>query len=157
MTLYSGGEYWLHRYKRYTDIRLVFAPEEQIAYFGGDYDNFTFPRHDFDVTFLRVYENGRPAAIEQYLRWSKIGPSDGEFVVLSGVPGATDRLLTLTQVRFQRDVGNPLQRKVWESRRDTLETYAKTGAEAARRAGATIRSLENSLKRLVGQDGERDG
>jgi hypothetical protein len=151
VTLYSGGEYWLHRYKRYTDIRLVFAPEEQIAYFGGDYDNFTFPRHDFDVTFLRVYENGRPAAIEHYLQWSKTGPADGEFVVLSGVPGATDRLLTLTQVRFQRDVGNPLQRQVWESRRDTLETYAKTGAEPARRAGATIRSLENALKRLVGQ------
>ncbi len=151
MTLYSGGEYWLHRYKRYTDIRLVFAPEEQIAYFGGDYDNFTFPRHDFDVAFLRVYENGRPAAIQHYLRWSTTGPSDGEFVVLSGVPGATDRLLTLTQIRFQRDVGNPLQRKVWESRRDTLEAYAKTGPEAARRAGATIRSLENSLKRLVGQ------
>jgi hypothetical protein len=151
VTLYSGGEYWLHRYKRYTDIRLVFAPEEQIAYFGGDYDNFTFPRHDFDVAFLRVYENGRPATIEHYLQWSAAGPSDGEFVVLSGVPGATDRLLTLTQVRFQRDVGNPLQRKVWESRRDTLETYAKTGPEAARRTGATIRSLENSLKRLVGQ------
>jgi hypothetical protein len=151
VTLYSGGEYWLHRYKRYTDIRLVFAPEEQIAYFGGDYDNFTFPRHDFDVAFLRVYENGRPAAIQHYLRWSTTGPSDGEFVVLSGVPGATDRLLTLTQLRFQRDVGNPLQRKVWESRRDTLEAYAKTGPEAARRAGATIRSIENSLKRLVGQ------
>ena len=151
VTLYSGGEYWLHRYKRYTDIRLVFAPEEQIAYFGGDYDNFTFPRHDFDVAFLRVYENGRPATIEHYLQWSATGPSDGEFVVLSGVPGATDRLLTLTQVRFQRDVGNPLQRKVWESRRATLETYAKTGPEAARRAGAAIRSLENSLKRLVGQ------
>ncbi len=151
VTLYSGGEYWLHRYKRYTDIRLVFAPEEQIAYFGGDYDNFTFPRHDFDVAFLRVYENDRPARIEHYLRWSATGPSDGEFVVLSGVPGATDRLLTLTQVRFQRDVGNPLQRKAWESRRHTLETYAKTGPEAARRAGATTRSLENSLKRLVGQ------
>ncbi len=151
VTLYSGGEYWLHRYKRYTDIRLVFAPEEQIAYFGGDYDNFTFPRHDFDVAFLRVYENDQPARIEHYLRWSATGPSDGEFVVLSGVPGATDRLLPLTQVRFQRDVGNPLQRKAWESRRDTLEAYAKTGPEAARRAGATIRSLENSLKRLVGQ------
>jgi hypothetical protein len=151
VTLYSGGEYWLHQYKRYTDIRLVFAPEEQISYFGGDYDNFTFPRHDFDVTFLRVYESGRPATIEHYLRWSKTGPSDGEFVVLSGVPGATDRLLTLTQVLFQRDIGNPLQRKVWESRRDTLEAYAKTGSERARRAGATIRSLENSLKRLVGQ------
>lgn len=151
VTLYSGGEYWLYRYKRYTDIRLVFAPEEQIAYFGGDYDNFTFPRHDFDVAFLRVYEDGRPARIDHYLRWSKSGPSEGDFVMLSGVPGSTDRLLTLTQIRYQRDVGNPLQRKVWESRRDALAAYAKTNEEAARRASSTIRSLENSLKRLVGQ------
>ena len=151
VTLYSGGEYWLYRYKRYTDVRIVFAPEETIAYFGGDFDNFTFPRHDFDLTFLRVYESGRPAHTEHYLRWSPNGPSDGEFIVLSGVPGSTDRLLTLTQVRSQRDIGNPLQRRVWESRRRTLEAYAHTSSEAARRAGATIRSLENSLKRLVGQ------
>jgi hypothetical protein len=151
VTLYHGGEYWLHRYKRYTDIRLVFAPEEQIAYFGGDYDNFTFPRHDFDLAFLRVYDNGRPASIEHFLRWSARGPSDGEFVVLSGVPGATDRLLTLTQLRFQRDIANPLQRAAWESRRRTLAAYATASAEAARRASATLRSLDNSLKRLVGQ------
>jgi hypothetical protein len=151
VTLYSGGEYWLYRYKRYTDVRLVFAVEEQIAYYGGDYDNFTFPRHDLDITFLRVYENGQPAKTEHFLRWSTAGPSDGEFVVLSGHPGSTDRLLTMTQIRYQRDVGNPLQRKVWESRRDTLLGYGKTGPEAARRAAGTIRSLENSLKRLVGQ------
>lgn len=151
VTLYSGGEYWLYRYKRYTDVRLVFAVEEQIAYYGGDYDNFTFPRHDLDITFLRVYENGQPAKTEHFLRWSTAGPSDGEFVVLSGHPGSTDRLLTMTQIRYQRDVGNPLQKKVWESRRDALATYGKSGPEAARRAAGTIRSLENSLKRLVGQ------
>jgi len=151
VTLYSGGEYWLYRYKRYTDVRLVFAVEEQIGYYGGDYDNFTFPRHDLDITFLRVYENGVPAQTEHFLRWSTAGPSDGEFVVLSGHPGSTDRLLTLTQIRYQRDVGNPLQKKVWESRRNALASYGKSGPEAARRAAGTIRSLENSLKRLVGQ------
>lgn len=151
VTLYNGGEYWLYRYKRYTDIRLVFAPEERMAYFGGDYDNFTFPRHDLDITFLRAYENGQPARIEHFLKWSPNGPADGEFVVLAGHPGSTDRLLTVAQIRYQRDVGNPLQRKVWESRRDALAAYGKTGPEAARRASATIRSLENSLKRLVGQ------
>ena len=151
VALYNGGEYWLYRYKRYTDVRLVFAPEEQIAYFGGDYDNFTYPRHDVDFAFLRLYENGQPARTEHYLRWSTAGPSDGELVILSGNPGSTDRLQTLTQIRYQRDIGNPLQRTVWESRRDTLASYSKAGPEAARRAGATIRSLENSLKRLVGQ------
>jgi hypothetical protein len=151
VTLYSGGEYWLYRYKRYTDVRLVFAVEEQIGYYGGDYDNFTFPRHDLDVTFLRVYENGVPARTEHFLHWSSTGSSDGEFVVLSGHPGSTDRLLTLTQITYQRDIGNPLQKKVWESRRDALARYGKSSPEAARRAAGTIRSLENSLKRLVGQ------
>jgi hypothetical protein len=151
VALYSGGEYWLYRYKRYTDLRLVFAAEEQIGYFGGDFDNFTFPRHDFDVAFLRAYENGQPASSTHFLRWSERGASDGEFVVLSGVPGSTDRLLTVTQLRYHRDLGNPLQRKVWEARRDALQAYARTGREPERQASATIRSLENSLKRLVGQ------
>jgi hypothetical protein len=151
VTLYSGGEYWLYRYKKYTDIRLVFAPEEQIAYFGGDDDNFVFPRHDLDIAFLRAYENGQPARTEHYLRWSEKGAADGEFMVLSGLPGSTDRLLTMTQITYQRDTGNPLQRRVWESRRNTLTTYGRSNAEAARQAAGTIRSLENSLKRLVGQ------
>lgn len=149
--LYSGGEYWLYRYKKYTDVRLVFAPEEQIAFFGGDYDNFTYPRYCLDVTFFRVYENGQPARTENYFKWSKSGPADGEFVILSGVPGSTDRLMTVAQLQYQRDVGNPLQMQVWSSRRDALVRFAAQGAEQARRARAGTRSLENSIKRLTGQ------
>ncbi len=151
VTLYAGGEYWLYRYKKYTDLRLVFAPEEQIAYFGGDYDNFTFPRHDLDITFLRAYDNGQPVKTAHHLRWSPTGAVDGEFIVLSGLPGSTDRLLTMTQIAYQRDVGNPLQKRVWEARRNTLLAYGRNSPEAARRAASTVRSLENSLKRLVGQ------
>ncbi|HLL15746.1 MAG TPA: S46 family peptidase, partial [Pyrinomonadaceae bacterium] len=151
VTLYAGGEYWVYRYKKYTDVRLVFAPEEQIAFFGGDYDNFTYPRYNLDVTFLRVYENNQPARTEHYFKWSAKGPSDGEFVVLSGNPGSTNRLLTNAQLQYQRDLGNPLQMQVWSSRRDALNRYAALGAEQARRAGATRRSLENSIKRLESQ------
>jgi hypothetical protein len=151
VTLYNGGEYWLYRYKKYTDVRLVFAPEEQIAFFGGDYDNFTYPRHDLDVAFFRVYESGRPAKIEHYFKWSATGPADGEFVVISGQPGSTNRLLTLAQILYQRDTGNAIQKHVWTSRRDALARYAATSPEAARRASNLIRSLDNSLKRLVGQ------
>ena len=151
VTLHSGGEYWLYRYKRYTDVRLVFAPEEQIAFFGGDYDNFTYPRYNLDVTFFRVYENNQPARIEHFLKWSKSGPAEGEFVLASGFPGSTNRLLTLAQLKYQRDVGNPLQMQVWSSRRDALARYAARGPEEARRAQSARRSLENSIKRLVGQ------
>ena len=151
IALYNGGEYWLYRYKRYTDLRLVFAPEEQMAYFGGDHDNFTFPRHDLDVTFLRAYENGQPVRAAHFLGWAAESVGEDEFVVLAGYPGTTDRLLTVTQVRYQRDIGNPLQKQVWTVRRDALAAYAKTSAEAGRRANADIRSLENSLKRLEGQ------
>jgi Peptidase S46 len=151
VTLYRGGEYWLYRFKKYTDIRLVFAPEEQVAFFGGDYDNFTYPRYCLDVTFFRVYENGQPLKTENYLKWSAQGPADGEFVLAIGNPGSTNRLLTLAQVQFQRDVGNPLQMQVWNSRRDALLRYSATGPEPARRALNTVRSLSNSIKRLVGQ------
>jgi hypothetical protein len=151
VTLYSGGEYWLYRFKKYTDIRLVMAPEEQIAFFGGDYDNFTYPRYDLDFAFFRVYENDQPIKTEHYFRWSKSGPAEGEFVVAPGNPGSTNRLLTIAQLQYQRDVGNPLQMQVWTSRRDALTRYAATGAEQARRAQAARRGLENSIKRLVGQ------
>ncbi|HEX9959664.1 MAG TPA: S46 family peptidase [Pyrinomonadaceae bacterium] len=151
VSLYSGGEYWLYRHKKYTDVRLVFAPEEQIAFFGGDLDNFTFPRHDLDFTFLRAYENGQPARTPHYFKWSETGPSDGEFVIASGSPGSTARLLTVSQLAYQRDVGNPLQKKVWTLRKDILENFGKRGAEQMRQAGAGIRSFNNSLKRLVGQ------
>ncbi|MDQ3667319.1 MAG: S46 family peptidase [Acidobacteriota bacterium] len=151
VALYRGGEYWLYRFKKYTDVRLVFAPEEQIAFFGGDYDNFTYPRYCLDVTFLRVYENGQPLKSQNYFKWSAQGPADGEFVLAIGNPGSTNRLLTVTQVQYQRDSGNPLQMHVWNSRRDALLRYSATGPEPARRALNTVRSLSNSIKRLVGQ------
>ncbi len=151
VTLYSGGEYWLYRFKKYTDVRLVFAPEEQIAFFGGDYDNFTYPRYNLDVTFFRVYENNQPAKTPHHLKWSATGPKDGEFIVVSGVPGSTNRLLTTAQLHYHRDMGNPVQMQVWTTRRDALNRYAKTSAEAARRASGSLRSLENSIKRLTSQ------
>ncbi|HEX6124376.1 MAG TPA: S46 family peptidase [Pyrinomonadaceae bacterium] len=151
VSLYSGGEYWLYRSKIYTDVRLVMAPEEQAAFFGGDYDNFTFPRHDLDFTFLRVYENNQPAKTPNYLNWSRAGAQDGEFVVVSGYPGSTARLLTIAQLAYQRDIGNPLQKKVWETTRAALETYSKLGDEQFRQASPGMRSYANSLKRLAGQ------
>ena len=151
VSFYSGGEYWLYRFKKYTDVRLVFAPEEQIAFFGGDYDNFTFPRHDLDITFLRAYENGQPAKTPNFLKFSEKGAQDGEFVIASGNPGSTARLLTVSQLKYQRDVGNPLQKKVWELRRNILENYSKRGDEQRRQASGGIRGFNNSLKRLAGQ------
>ena len=141
----------MYRFKKYTDIRLVFAVEEQIAFFGGDYDNFTYPRYDLDVAFFRAYEDGKPAKTPHFFKWSAAGPADGELVILPGNPGSTARLLTLAQIQYQRDVGNPLQKLVWTSRRDALARYAERGPEQARQAGSAIRSLNNSLKRLVGQ------
>lgn len=151
ISFYSGGEYWLYKYKRYTDIRLVMAPEEQAAFFGGDYDNFTFPRHALDFTFLRAYENDKPASTPHYFKWSATGAKDGEFILVSGYPGSTARLLTVAQLTYQRDIGNPLQKQVWETRRKALEQYSKLGAEQLRQASPGMRSFANSLKRLDGQ------
>jgi len=151
ISFYSGGEYWLYRFKIYTDIRLVMAPEEQAAFFGGDYDNFTYPRHDLDFTFLRAYEEGRPASTPNYLKWSETGAKEGDFVVVSGYPGSTARLLTIAQLVYQRDIGNPLQKRVWQLRRAALEEYSKRGDEEFRQAWPAMRSFANSLKRLDGQ------
>ena len=151
VSLYSGGEYWVYRNKRYTDIRLVMAPEEQAAFFGGDYDNFVYPRFDLDFTFLRAYEDGKPASTPNYFKWSATGAPEGEFVVVSGYPGSTARLLTVAQLAYQRDLGNPLQEQVWKTRRKALEEYSKRGPEQQRQANPGMRSFANSLKRLEGQ------
>jgi hypothetical protein len=157
VTLYSGGEYWLYRNKRYTDIRLVFAPEQEAAYFGGDYDNFTYPRWNFDITFFRVYENGQPLKTPHYLKWSARGAAEGELIFAPGYPGATSRLLTVAQLTYQRDAGNPIQMQVWTSRRAALLTYQGRGEEQRRRGETPRLGLENSIKRLVGQqDGLRN-
>ncbi len=151
ISFYNGGEYWLYRFKRYTDIRLVFTPEEQIAYFGGDYDNFTFPRYNLDINFFRAYENGKPVNIEHYFKWSTNGANENDFVVVPGLPGSTARLLTLAQLKYQRDTGNILQKQVWTTHLEAAEKYAAQGEEQKRQAANILRGRGNSLKRLRGQ------
>src|ERR1043165_1186998 len=107
VTLYEGGVYHLYRYKRYDDVRLVFAPEEQIAFYGGDPDNFEYPRFDLDICIFRAYENGKPAKIEHYLKWNSKGPADNELTFVSGHPGRTDRQLSVSELAETRDVEVP--------------------------------------------------
>lgn len=152
VTLYQGGEYWLYRYKKYTDVRIVFAPEQQIAFYGGDPDNFTYPRYDLDFALFRVYENGQPIQSSNYLKWNPKGAADGELVFVSGHPGSTQRLDTLAQLEAERDLYEPATLKILHSRIDTLKKYSATGPEASRRAMAQIFSLENSLKAYDGRE-----
>ncbi len=151
VSLYQGGEYWLYRYKKYTDVRMVFAPERQAAYFGGDYDNFTYPRHDLDMTFFRVYENDKPAKTDQYFRWNAKGAADKELVFVSGHPGSTDRLMTVAELRFLRDYRYPMMLNYIKKRIAILRDYSRRGAEQERRALVTIFGLENSKKALGGE------
>ena len=146
VTLYAGGEYWLYRYKKYNDVRLVFAPEQQIAFFGGDPDNFTYPRYDLDMALFRVYENGQPLETKDYLKWNPQGAADHELVFVAGHPGATERLDTVAQLEFLRDVSEPASIQVLKSRLGVLNRYSALGAEQARQAATMIFGLENSLK-----------
>jgi hypothetical protein len=154
VTLYQGGEYWLYRYKNYTDIRIVFAPEQQAAYFGGDPDNFTFPRHDIDMALFRVYDNGKPISSKDYLKWNPKGAADGELVFVSGHPGSTERLDTVAQLRFERDSALPLELKLLRDRIAVLRKYSAESPERARQASSEIFNMENSVKAL---DGEYQG
>ena len=155
--LYQGSEYWLYRYKKYTAVRLVFAPEQQIAFFGGDPDNFTYPRYDLDFAVFRVYENNQPIAPRDYLKWNLKGAADGELVFVSGHPGSTDRLDTVAQLETERDVVSPISIDVIRRRLTVLRSYAGRGAEQARQAAGLIFQLENALKALGGEyDGLRE-
>jgi hypothetical protein len=151
ISLYKGGEYWLYRYKRYTDVRLVFAPERQAAYFGGDFDNFTYPRYDLDVAFFRVYENGQPLNTENYFKWNTKGAHDEELVFVSGNPGSTDRLFTVAELKYERDFRYPLLLSYIKKRIAILGEYAARGPEEQRRALVSIFGLENSKKALTGE------
>jgi len=150
VSLYAGGLYHLYGFKTYTDIRLVFAPEYDMAFFGGDPDNFTYPRYDLDITLFRVYENDQPLQIPHFLRWADKPVKEGDLVFVSGNPGSTGRLLTLSQLEFLRDVSYPFMIGTNSRRRALLAEYSQKGPEEARVALRTLFGLENSLKAQIG-------
>jgi len=151
VTLYAGGVYNLYKYKKYTDVRVVFAPEAQMAFFGGDRDNFEYPRYDLDITFFRVYENGKPAHLEHYLHWSPKGTSVGDLVFVSGHPGGTERLLTMAELDFLKDVQTNFVIDMLTKRDQALHDYAAKSAENARVSADDIFGVENSLKAYKGR------
>ena len=146
VSLYNGGQYFIYKYERYDDVRLVFAPELDIAAFGGDPDNFNFPRWCLDMSFLRVYENGEPASTPNYLQWRKSGPRAGDPVFIAGHPGSTDRLMTVSQLKMQRDVTIPLWLLRYSELRGRLLAWKNTSDEAARTVQQRILGIENGIK-----------
>jgi hypothetical protein len=150
VTLYQGGAYHLYRYKRYDDVRLVFAPEQQMAFFGGDPDNFEYPRYDLDICLFRVYENGQPAKVEHYLKWNSSGPSDGELTFVSGSPGKTDRQLTLAELADTRDRFLPYVLRLFNRREVLASAYSARSFENARKARDDLFGDQNNRKRYDG-------
>ena len=148
VTLYQGGEYWLYRYKKYTDVRLVFAVEQQTAFFGGDPDNFTYPRYDLDMAIYRVYENGKPIDSKDYLKWNAKGADDGELVFVSGHPGSTQRADTYAQLVFDRDTVTPTLIKLLKNRIAALKEYSARGPEQTRQAATMIFGLKMAAKSM---------
>lgn len=151
VSLYHGGEYWLYQYKAYTDVRLVFAPEEQAAFFGGDPDNFTYPRYDLDMALFRVYDNGKPLHTTNYLKWSAQGAQPGELIFISGNPGSTSREDTVAQLLTERDVVEPAITEYLRRRIEAAQQFAAQGPEQARLVGSMIFGLQNGLKVYVGR------
>lgn len=150
VTLYRGGEYHLYRYRRYDDVRLVMAPEVGAAFFGGDADNFEFPRWCLDMSFLRIWEDGRPAKVEDWLRWSRRGVKTGDLVFVAGHPGSTQRLNTVDHLRFLRDTVYPGYLELLYRREVALQQYSLRGAEERRQARDDLFSIQNSRKALRG-------
>src|SRR6266576_1909348 len=148
--LYQGGAYHLYCYKRYDDVRIVFAPEQQMAFYGGDPDNFEYPRFDLDICIFRVYENGQPAKIDNYLKWNPHGPSDGELTFVSGSPGKTDRQLTLDELADTRDRFLPYLLRMFNRREVLLNAWGGRSFENARRARDDLFGDQNNRKRYDG-------
>jgi len=151
VTLYQGAQYHLYRYKKYTDVRLVFAPEQQAAFFGGDPDNFEYPRYDLDICLFRAYENGQPAKIEHYLKWSEAGATDGELVFVAGNPGSTSRLFTYAELADARDRRVPKVLEWLKVQEVLLLSYSARSSENARRARDLLFSYQNSRKAYDGE------
>jgi len=146
VALYQGGQHWLYKYRRYDDVRLVFVPERDIAAFGGDPDNFQFPRWCLDMSILRAYENGKPAKTPNHLRFNWAGAQPGDAVFVSGHPGDTDRLLTTSQLALQRDTYLPFWLLRYSELRGRMIQYSKTGEEPRRTAESYLNQIENSIK-----------
>lgn len=153
VTLFQGGRYHLYRFKRYTDVRLVFAPEQKIAFFGGDPDNFEYPRYDLDICFFRAYENGKPAKIKDYLKFSKNGPSENELVFVSGHPGHTARSLTVDELKSQRDKQFPYVLQRLHGLEVMLTAFSARDEENARQARESLFGVQNSRKAREGMWG----
>ena len=132
-------------------MRLVFAPEEQAAFFGGDPDNFTYPRYDLDMALFRVYDNGKPLHTDNFLKWSAKGASPGELIFISGHPGSTSRQDTMAELLLERDGIEPAMTEYLKRRIAAAQAYAAQGPEQARQVGSLIFGLQNSLKVYVGR------
>jgi hypothetical protein len=151
ITLYGGGRYHLYHFKKYTDVRLVWAPEAGIAFFGGDADNFEYPRYNLDACIFRVYENDQPAKIEHFLKWSPNGPGEDEITFVAGNPGRTSRILTVDALKFQRDLRIPFVLNSLCRREIALQQFSLGGPEAARRAKDELFGVQNSRKVYFGR------
>jgi len=151
ITLYQGGQYKLYEYRKYADVRLVAAPEAQAAFFGGDPDNFNFPRYDLDFSFVRLYENGQAMATPAHLTWRSSAPKEGEPVFVAGNPGTTQRLLTAEQLEALRDRALPTTLLFYSEMRGRLIRFSSESAENRRIAEDTLFGIENSFKALSGQ------
>ena len=151
VTLYQGGQYNLYRYKKYTDVRLVFVPEFQAAFFGGDPDNFNFPRFNIDMALVRVYENDQPVRPENYFKWSTAGAKEGSLVFVTGNPGSTSRLDTVAHLEQLRDTSIPIIIRLLERRESVLKKYMAMGEEQTRQSQNELNSVQNALKVYRGQ------
>ena len=152
VSLYHGGVYDLYRYRRYTDVRLAFAPEFTVAQFGGDPDNFNFPRFDFDVAFVRAYDDGKPASTPDFLHWSRNGSKADDLVFVSGNPGTTQRELTVSQLAYLRDDAYPLDLQQIQEVRGLLEQYQTEGSEQYRQTRELLFYIENDYKETAGEE-----